>query len=84
MFSPQDRGVESTSRAKQDEIDRIFKRLSHIQTQTSVGLSSEQYDSSYTCWYWSDTALMEKCRFGTYSHAMKFNQSLHSNLSSLP
>ena len=84
MFSPQDRGLENISRTKQDEIDRIFKRLSRVQTQTSLDLSDEQYDGTYACWYWNDTALMENCRAGTCRfYIVMLNLLLRSNLSSL-
>lgn len=49
----------------QDEIDRIFKRMSLIQTQLSlVDLGDEQYHDGYTSWYRTDAALMESCRTG--------------------
>ena len=64
MFSCQDRGLENISSAKQDEIDRIFKRISHIKAQPSLNLSSEPSHGSYDSWYWSDRALMESCVVG--------------------
>lgn len=49
----------------QDEIDRIFKRMSLIQAKLSlVELGDEQYHDGYASWYRTDAALMESCRTG--------------------
>ena len=54
------------SNSKQDEIDRIFKRLSMIQAQPSlVDPGNEQCHDGFASWYRNDVALMEKCRAGT-------------------
>ncbi|KAL4885433.1 hypothetical protein BJY04DRAFT_205251 [Aspergillus karnatakaensis] len=50
------------SRTQQDEVDGIFRRLSDAQSQISCGLAGEQYDGNHSRWYWSDTALIEKCK----------------------
>ncbi|KAL6229819.1 hypothetical protein BDW75DRAFT_234904 [Aspergillus navahoensis] len=47
------------SPTQQDEVDGIFRRLSDAQSQMSFGLGGEQYDSTHSRWYWSDTALMK-------------------------
>lgn len=53
------------SSVKQDEIDRIFKRMSLVQTQPSlVDSSDEQYHDGYASWYRNDATLMESCRAG--------------------
>ncbi|KAF4185804.1 hypothetical protein CNMCM7927_006229 [Aspergillus lentulus] len=60
IFSPQRQRLGNLSPTQQDEVDGIFRRLSDAQSQMSYGLGSEQYDSTQSRWYWSDTALMEK------------------------
>ena len=53
------------SSTMQDEIDRIFKRMSLIQAQLLlVDLGDEQYHDGYASWYRTDAALMESCRTG--------------------
>ena len=64
IFSPQRQRLGNLSPTQQDEVDGIFRRLSDAQSQMSYGLGSEQYDSTQSRWYWSDTALMEKCKSG--------------------
>ena len=56
------------SSTMQDEIDRIFKRMSLIQAQLSLeDLGDEQYHDGYATWYRTDGALMESCRTGVSS-----------------
>lgn len=57
------------SNAKQDEIDRIFKRLSTIRAQPSLrDLGNEHDHDSRASWYKDDLALMEKCKAGMSRH----------------
>ncbi|GFF70639.1 hypothetical protein IFM62136_07884 [Aspergillus lentulus] len=58
------------SPTQQDEVDGIFRRLSDAQSQMSYGLGSEQYDSTQSRWYWSDTALMEKCKSACFEEPL--------------
>lgn len=80
IFSAQDRGLDNISSTKQDEIDRIFKRISLVQAQLSlVDLGDEQCHDGYASWYRNDAALMENCRAGT-SHN---HDSITSKLANL-
>lgn len=63
IFSAQDRGLDNISSTKQDEIDRIFKRMSLVQAQLSlVDIGDGQCHDGYASWYRNDAALMESCR----------------------
>ena len=54
------------SSIKQDEIDRIFGRMSLVQSQLSlVDVGDEQCPDGYAGWYRNDAGLMESCRAGT-------------------
>ena len=83
-FSSPRQQLRNLSRTQQDEVDGIFRRLSDTQSQMSFGLGGEQYDCTHSRWYWSDTALIENCKSGTYAvHAIWSTLSSESNLSSL-
>ncbi|PKX88361.1 Zn(II)2Cys6 transcription factor [Aspergillus novofumigatus IBT 16806] len=68
------------SPSQQDEVDGIFRRLSDAQSQMSFGLDGEQYDSTHSHWYWSDTALMEKCKSACFEEPLGISTFLTRSL----
>ncbi|KAL4949357.1 hypothetical protein BDW69DRAFT_202898 [Aspergillus filifer] len=58
------------SRTQQDEVDEIFIRLSNTQSQMSSGFGAEQDDCAQSRWYWSDTALIEKCKAACFEEPL--------------
>ena len=70
IFSTYGRGLDHMSSRKQDEIERIFRRLSTIHVQPFlVGLGNEQCHDGFANWYGHDVALMQSCRAGrSYDH----------------
>ena len=65
IFSAQDRRFRHISNSKQDEIDRIFRRLSKLQTsQSSEDLASDKCSNGFASWYGNNMTLMERYRAG--------------------
>ncbi|KAL4798021.1 hypothetical protein BDV19DRAFT_377232 [Aspergillus venezuelensis] len=58
------------SRTQQDEVDEIFRRLSDTQSEMSGGFGCEQDDRDHLRWYWSDTALIEKCKAACFEEPL--------------
>ncbi|TVY85215.1 Terrein cluster-specific transcription factor terR [Lachnellula suecica] len=71
IFLWQDRGHENMSSAKQNEIYRIFERISPVQAQqSSIILNDKEYRNSYASWYWNDAALMENCKTACFEQPL--------------
>ncbi|KAH8804517.1 hypothetical protein F5884DRAFT_884048 [Xylogone sp. PMI_703] len=77
IFSSQDRWHENTRNSKQEEICRIFERISHVQTHLPpVNLNDSDCRGGYASWYWNDPALIENCRAACFDQPLGISNFL--------
>ncbi|KAH8799105.1 hypothetical protein F5884DRAFT_905564 [Xylogone sp. PMI_703] len=77
IFSSQDHRHENTRNSKEEEIYRIFERISHVQTHLPpVNLNDSDCRGGYASWYWNDPALIENCRAACFDQPLGISNFL--------